>query len=115
MALQFTEKALHKHDLRYLEETTLFECRMYVLPDSMTTSRDWEQALAYVATLLNQYRDMENAGGTSISTLSYSTTSSYELDGDGYYNGYESAFGSDDDDDDDDDFATNTVPSKFMW
>ncbi|KAI7854796.1 hypothetical protein BDC45DRAFT_508147 [Circinella umbellata] len=114
LALQFTEKALNKHDLRYLEETTLFECRMYVLPDSMTASRDWEHALAYVATLLNQYRDMENARGTSISTLSYSTTSSYGLDGGSYYSGYESAFGSDADDDDDD-FATNTVPSKFMW
>ncbi|KAI9277202.1 hypothetical protein BDA99DRAFT_495136 [Phascolomyces articulosus] len=113
LALQFTEHALNKHDLRYLEETTLFECRMYVLPDSMSMSRDWEQAFAYVASLLNRYRDMEN--NQSMSSLSYETASSLELCGSGYYSEYESVFESDKEDDDDDDFEGNTVPSKFMW
>ena len=60
LALQFIERALSKRDLRRLEETPHFECRMYVLPDTMEESRDWEAAFAYVASLLDQYRNMDH-------------------------------------------------------
>ncbi|KAI8144827.1 hypothetical protein BJV82DRAFT_667373 [Fennellomyces sp. T-0311] len=107
LALQFTERALNPQDLRYLEDTTCFECRMYVLPDSMTTSRDWEQAFAYVAGILNQYRDMNDG---SMSSLSYVTGSDdMDIDGSGFFSEYDS------DEESEGDFYTNTVPSKFMW
>ncbi|KAI9498283.1 hypothetical protein BDB00DRAFT_799690 [Zychaea mexicana] len=107
LALQFTERALNRHDLRYLEETTLFECRMYVLPDSMSTSRDWEQAFAYIANLLNHYRDMESG---SMSSLSYTTASSLGLDGSGFYSSFDESIS-----ESEDAFESSTVPSKFMW
>ena len=106
LALQFTERALNMQDLRYLEETTCFECRMYVLPDSMVTSRDWEQAFAYVAGILNQYRDMNDG---SMSSLSYASGSDMDLDEGELYSDYDS------DEESEEDFYTNTVPSKFMW
>lgn len=128
LALQFIERALSKRDLRRLEETPHFECRMYVLPDTMEESRDWEAAFAYVASLLDQYRNMDHdddddydddasttyTGSLSLGGASSSYMTSYSQD---IYD----AYGHYDEDDysdgtvEDEDENPIVVPSKFMW
>ncbi|KAJ8657698.1 hypothetical protein O0I10_006513 [Lichtheimia ornata] len=131
LALQFIERALSKRDLRRLEETPHFECRMYVLPDTMEESRDWEAAFAYVASLLDQYRNMDhddddddydNASTTYTGSLSLGETSSSYMTS--YSQDIYEAYGHYDEDDysdgtiedeEDEDGNPIVVPSKFMW
>lgn len=134
LALQFIERALSKRDLRRLEETPHFECRMYVLPDTMEESRDWEAAFAYVASLLDQYRNMDHdddddddddydhasttyTGSLSLGETSSSYMTSYSQDIYEAYGHYDEDDYSDGtiEDEEDEDGNPIVVPSKFMW
>ncbi|KAI9321785.1 hypothetical protein BX666DRAFT_1874954 [Dichotomocladium elegans] len=119
LALQFTEHALSKHALRCLEEETdAFECRMYILPDSADASRRWKEMLAYVASLLDQYRQMSygDLDSEETNTGSFISSSTSTIMGDECEKTEQEtasigiAVAAKEDD-----TSPISVPSKFMW
>ncbi|KAL0078878.1 hypothetical protein J3Q64DRAFT_1676282 [Phycomyces blakesleeanus] len=62
LALQFSKLAALSQEAegekeKEEDEDVWFECRVYILPDSVQMSREWENAFEYVRSLLTGFRD----------------------------------------------------------
>lgn len=103
IALQFTEKAIHKHERRWMLDD--LECRMYLLPESSAAAREWENKFNYVASIFNEVRGWDENSGAS-SSINSNTSDDYS---------YQSS--DEEEDEDENGSFTNylTVPLKLMW
>ncbi|GAA5804651.1 hypothetical protein HPULCUR_010153 [Helicostylum pulchrum] len=95
IALQFSEKAVHKHERRWMLDD--LECRMYLLPESSAAAREWESKFNYVGSIFNEVRGWDENSANSF----VSDDSNYS---------YHSS-----DDDEEDENISLTVPLKLMW
>ncbi|KAG0180003.1 hypothetical protein DFQ29_001377 [Apophysomyces sp. BC1021] len=114
LALEFSEQVLDRH--HQLLDNPEFECRMYLLPDTLAKAREWEKAFTYVTTIFHELQqDKESEEDEDDEDdLSY-TSSEYSEEDEGFI--YES---------DDSDLSrklahtvlsnhSKTIPSKFLW
>ncbi|KAI8076953.1 hypothetical protein BDF21DRAFT_364277 [Thamnidium elegans] len=95
IALQFSEKAVHKHERQWMLDD--LECRMYLLPESSAAAREWESKFNYVGSIFNEIRGWDENSASSF----VSDDSNYS---------YHSS-----DDDEEDENINLTVPLKLMW
>lgn len=89
LALQFSHEALSDK-----ESCTDLEYRMYILPDDLERSQEWEQAFLHASSLINEYRYDENYVATKVGNQ---------------------AFGLHDVQNEENDIGTMIISSKFLW
>ncbi|CAO3613193.1 unnamed protein product [Mucor hiemalis] len=94
LALQFSHESL---DIN--ETHPDFEYRMYILPDDLERSQEWEQSFMHAASLINEFRYDENYIATKIQANPV-------IDTDFHLNDVE---------EDQDEVGTMIISSKFLW
>ncbi|KAF7732161.1 hypothetical protein EC973_006416 [Apophysomyces ossiformis] len=130
LALEFSEQVLDRRH-RLLDDPE-FECRMYLLPDSLGKAREWEKAFTYVTTIFHELQqedeedtvdhDDEDEGDFSCSSTASDYSEEEEEEEDDDEDEEECRFYESDDSELSRKLAhtvlgnrSKTVPSKFLW
>lgn len=109
IALQFAERAIQRHERHWMGED--LEYRMYLLPESPSAAREWENNFNYVGTIFDEIRGWdenstsESSFNSSRDAFSY-RSSDFEEEEEYYADGSYTALNTN---------KKLTVPLKLMW